>query len=43
MQLYNLAGAVVRESATAVIGLEGLTPGVYVVKTAGAVKKVIIR
>lgn len=43
MQLYNLAGAVVRESATAVIGLEGLTPGVYVVKTTGAVKKVIIR
>ena len=43
MQLYNLAGAMVRESATAVIGLEGLTPGVYVVKTAGAVKKVIIR
>lgn len=43
MQLYNLAGAVVRESATAVIGLEGLTPGVYVVKTTGAVKKVFIR
>ena len=43
MQLYNLAGAMVRESATAVIGLEGLTPGVYVVKTTGAVKKVMIR
>lgn len=43
MQLYNLAGAMVRESATAVIGLEGLTPGVYVVKTTGTVKKVIIR
>lgn len=43
IQLYNLAGVMVRESATAVIGLEGLPSGVYVVKTIGAVKKVVIR
>ena len=43
VELYNLAGSLVKASATSVIGLEDLVAGVYVVKTLNVAKKVIIR
>lgn len=43
MELYSASGAKVKSSATSVIGLEGLSAGVYVVRTLGTAKKVIIK
>lgn len=43
VELYSLSGQLVRSSSTPVIATGGLLPGIYMVKTASAVRKVTIR
>lgn len=41
--LYSVNGQLVRSSRSPVVGIDGVQPGVYLVKTASTVKKVIIK
>ena len=43
VELYNLAGSLVKASATSVIGLEDIAAGVYVIRTLDVARKVVIR
>lgn len=43
IDLYNMAGAVVKSTEGTVLGLENLVPGVYVAKSGNMVKKIVAR
>ena len=43
IDVYNVSGQLVKSSESTIVGVEDLTPGLYVVKAGNAVKKVVIR
>ncbi len=43
MQLINMGGQTVKTSNTSIMGVENIANGIYIVKTAGVTKKVIIK
>lgn len=42
IELYNISGQLVKSANTAVVGCEGLSDGVYIVKAGNVVKKVVL-
>ncbi|HIR37061.1 MAG TPA: T9SS type A sorting domain-containing protein [Candidatus Limisoma gallistercoris] len=43
IDIYNVSGQLVKSTESTIVGVEDLTPGIYVVKAGNAVKKVVIR
>ena len=43
IELYNISGQLVKSANTAVVGCEGLSDGVYIVKAGNVVKKVVLK
>ena len=43
IELFNLAGQMVKNTKGCVLGLEGLDKGVYVAKSGREVRKVVVR